>query len=307
MAGNIDSPSSSSPSSSSSHQGSVSFNHDDIEDFASRTKIIKIVQCTVCSEIPIQPIYSCQQGHVICIKCRSRIRLCRVCASEMSDTRNLTAEALVGSFVFKCKNRGEGCLESVPWKDVLQHLKRTCHFRPIRCTEGLYRSCRGAVIPYSSYVSHLKNHHHIRVFRTQDKIARSVTCDKLSNDCVWPLFTIGFDNQVFFQNIRIENQCAYIWLSHFGPPEEDARYLAEISLQKETHGRHRPREEVMNISARLPVQNFRVTFDEMKAGGMLLSIEKATLMAMSVNDFRNPDDNNVYKFSWTVLTKMFKM
>ncbi|XP_076232087.1 uncharacterized protein LOC143177793 isoform X2 [Calliopsis andreniformis] len=54
----------------------------------------KILECSVCLQIPKTYIVQCIIGHNICITCRNALSLCPFCKLQFTETRNFVAEEL---------------------------------------------------------------------------------------------------------------------------------------------------------------------------------------------------------------------
>ncbi|CAG7729619.1 unnamed protein product [Allacma fusca] len=258
--------------------GSVSFKLEDIHDSASRIELVKIVQCSNCLEIPIRPIFTCENGHVICSSCRNFNPRCGFCMGPVTNTRNRVAENVVKSFVFKCLYRSEGCSAYIRWSEIMNHLS-DCEFRPVPCSESLRESCWGKMIPYSVFLTHLNDCHNIRKIRAVENLetSRSVYCNSFSQNCSWPLYSIGLDNCVFMQHLILENSVLYMWVSKFGDELKSVKYAATIILKK----------GVCEIKISIPVQSFRKPLEEIKKSGLYLALQKDQLMALSQDNARD--------------------
>ena len=109
------------------------------------------LECPICLGIPDSlPIYQCQEGHVICNSCHSKINTCPVCRVSLNfKIRALGMEKILRKIVQKCKHIGcnkfsvdideheancefapslaikcPKCQEVVFTKDALQHLDK---------------------------------------------------------------------------------------------------------------------------------------------------------------------------------------
>lgn len=54
----------------------------------------EILQCPVCFERPVKPIYQCNFGHHICSVCRGQITICPMCQKTYNGSRSYLAEDL---------------------------------------------------------------------------------------------------------------------------------------------------------------------------------------------------------------------
>ena len=99
-------------------------------------KIISLLECPICLECVLPPIYQSQNEHLICKNCCFRTTLCPVCQATLSAlaVNNLQLGKLANIFHFGCKYVVNGC----QWKSILfmrvEH-EKTCEYivRTRRC------------------------------------------------------------------------------------------------------------------------------------------------------------------------------
>ena len=97
-------------------------------DEESVQKLRELLQCPVCLEIPLPPIFLCKRGHIVCSACQDRTYYCPLCREEYSNTRSFVAEGLIENFTMKCKFRSQGCGEVLKGSAMVNHVK-TCDYR----------------------------------------------------------------------------------------------------------------------------------------------------------------------------------
>ncbi|XP_055848886.1 uncharacterized protein LOC129913923 isoform X2 [Episyrphus balteatus] len=59
--------------------------------------ILAIIECPVCLETIAPPILQCQNGHILCVKCRILSHICPVCRQHFYPGRSLVAEQIYNS------------------------------------------------------------------------------------------------------------------------------------------------------------------------------------------------------------------
>ena len=63
-----------------------------------------ILECPVCLSPPTStPIYRCDNGHILCSLCRSKVKICPECRIELGNLRYLTSEKIVTAMLPKVK------------------------------------------------------------------------------------------------------------------------------------------------------------------------------------------------------------
>ena len=61
-----------------------------------------ILECPVCLSPPTStPIYRCDNGHILCSVCRSKVKICPECRIELGNLRCLTSEKIVTAMLPK--------------------------------------------------------------------------------------------------------------------------------------------------------------------------------------------------------------
>ena len=54
------------------------------------------LECPVCLNVPeTGPVFQCNNGHLICCKCREKLNTCPVCRIPLGYSRNLTSERMI--------------------------------------------------------------------------------------------------------------------------------------------------------------------------------------------------------------------
>ena len=87
------------------------FQKTSMEDQNSKSTILKVtigghLECPVCLSVPnTGPVFQCDNGHLICCKCRPKLIACPVCRIRLGYSRNLTSEKLIALLSL---NRNDG-------------------------------------------------------------------------------------------------------------------------------------------------------------------------------------------------------
>ena len=68
----------------------------DLDDSISIEGLKNILECPVCLTPPTStPIYRCDNGHILCNKCRPKVKICPECRIQLGNLRCLTSEKIV--------------------------------------------------------------------------------------------------------------------------------------------------------------------------------------------------------------------
>ncbi|XP_066250037.1 uncharacterized protein [Euwallacea similis] len=72
-------------------------------------EMLSELECPVCSEFMVPPIYICPTGHSVCSVCKIKVNICPSCRSIFGNGRNFTLEKLTLKVKYPCRNRDIGC------------------------------------------------------------------------------------------------------------------------------------------------------------------------------------------------------
>lgn len=100
----------------------------EIEQLVSQVELLRNLECPICTDIPLPPIFLCNNGHSICNSCKEKLTNCGLCHAKFSETRNYFQENIVNASKFKCRYFADGCGEILKGEQQKTHLK-CCKFR----------------------------------------------------------------------------------------------------------------------------------------------------------------------------------
>ena len=113
------------------------------------------LECPICFKIPrTTPIYQCEQGHIHCKTCHTRLRNCPICRGPIGNTRNLVVEKIISKPPVKCANFEKGCQEPQALPDQIIEHEKYCEFRMVKC---FFEGCEDSFI-FNNVVEHLEKH-----------------------------------------------------------------------------------------------------------------------------------------------------
>lgn len=83
-----------------------------------------ILNCPVCLDICIPPIFQCENGHIYCHNCHEKLTTCGVCRVKLipKGIRNLALEQITSEMDIKCKNSELGCELQIKVCEYSTHL-----------------------------------------------------------------------------------------------------------------------------------------------------------------------------------------
>jgi hypothetical protein len=103
----------------------------------SMLELEEALECVICLSVPPStPIHQCDNGHLFCRNCRSRLIDCPICRKKLGIGRNLLAEKLLEKIPLRCPYSSLGCQVKISQKDVENH-GQECHLREVCCPSRL--------------------------------------------------------------------------------------------------------------------------------------------------------------------------
>lgn len=115
-------------------------------------------ECPICTDFAVPPIYQCQNGHLVCHSCITKINSCPTCRVSIPDPpiRNLQLDRLANTFPFPCKYNFNGCQWKSFWFKKQEH-EDSCKFISCSCP------CPGTACKWTGLLvdvlQHLGDHH----------------------------------------------------------------------------------------------------------------------------------------------------
>ena len=125
-------------------------NHPEVEESKnegekSHAAILEMLECPVCLEYPrSRPIYTCDNGHVVCSKCIWNIKgCCPTCRDHHMKPNPFVgrmADKALQGVLLPCKFACHGCKSQHQIHDMDQH-EEHCQYREVHCPAKHRGSC----------------------------------------------------------------------------------------------------------------------------------------------------------------------
>jgi E3 ubiquitin-protein ligase SIAH1 len=185
--------------------------------------LLGALECPVCMEYMVPPIYMCESGHSICERCRPQLPACPTCRKPfLAKTRNIALESIADDLDYPCRN--DGCFEILPVHSITQH-EAVCPHRPFDCpmSQGAHCGWKG---PVSLMQKHVMEAHHryARVGTESTSVLNNV-----SGTPGYSLVIFAFD-EVFLQKSRMHEEKFYSAVQYIGPNENAGKFRYEFHL-----------------------------------------------------------------------------
>ena len=104
--------------------------NDTSRHFLSLQSIQDILECIICLEVPRNdPIYQCDNGHLLCVKCYKKVSTCPLCKLELRKNRALAVEKILRKCPRACINQDNGCSILMRQLSLKEH-EKICSFKP---------------------------------------------------------------------------------------------------------------------------------------------------------------------------------
>lgn len=127
------------------------------EHFLALHEIKDALDCTICLDIPKNdPVYQCENGHILCKECRENITDCPVCRVKLGSLRNLAIEKVLAKCPRPCEYSNYGCIVKLT-KEALDVHKDVCKYKPLQC---LHPVCK-EFVPMIEIPSHMNQEHNV--------------------------------------------------------------------------------------------------------------------------------------------------
>jgi E3 ubiquitin-protein ligase SIAH1 len=94
----------------------------------SQEDLVPLLECPVCFDLPLPPIRTCYQGHIICVNCCDKLSVCPLCQKPIGIGRNYFAETFLNTCTMRCRYYEDGCAVELPGSKIRAHMDR-CNYR----------------------------------------------------------------------------------------------------------------------------------------------------------------------------------
>ncbi|XP_045832675.1 E3 ubiquitin-protein ligase SINA-like 10 [Trifolium pratense] len=93
----------------------------------------KVINCCICFQSLSIPVFQCDNGHIVCSTCCSKLRnKCQKCSLPISSKRYKANENPLQSIQMSCQNEKYGCRETISHSGKRKH-EEECIYLPCYC------------------------------------------------------------------------------------------------------------------------------------------------------------------------------
>ena len=207
----------------------ASLNEGAMEDhFLSLQEIKDALECVICLDVPKKdPIYQCDNGHILCSFCHENVSDCPVCRVKLGRSRNLAVEKVLSKCPRPCEYDTYGCTVKLT-KEALTAHNDICKYKPVECLNSMCKE----LVSMIEMAKHMEDAH--TVFKAD---GHSIHYNKMStylksNVQFNPAhFTFdGVDFFSFFWRTFEPQRRWHLWLYMIGTPEERKDYIYTVKI-----------------------------------------------------------------------------
>lgn len=161
------------------------------------------VECPVCFSVPrAPPVPCCQNGHVICTRCKEKVEHCPTCRIPMTNCVSQVAATIIQRIQHPCDFRDAGCQQRFDINAIDQHEER-CMYRLVRCPHW---AC-DEMISLTSLTSHVisaecGDNYMTKPLPYQEEIEYTRALDDRDGSSFWRPSLLQFQNITFYLQIE---------------------------------------------------------------------------------------------------------
>lgn len=188
--------------------------------------ILNDLECPVCFEFMVPPIYQCETGHSVCGTCKSNVNECPSCKQFIRETRNFHLERITNRIKYYCKYRDYGCPFITSAKDIKQH-EIECKHGPFRCPLYDHIACNWKG-KFADIMPHIRHSHDDNVLE-MEKISvpyEESDFEHADEDC----FILQTAGELFKLMYKYENRCFYWAVQLIGPFNEARKFFFMLDI-----------------------------------------------------------------------------
>ena len=198
-----------------------------------------LFECPICFDYAVPPIYQCQNGHLVCQACSTKIVHCPTCRVPITEPaiRNLQLDKLANQFQFPCKYNFNGCQwKSYSFKkreheEVCDYISYSC---PCPGTSCKWTGLLPQVMP------HLSEHHKSITTLSGEDIVFLATDINLKGAVDWVMIQSCFNHHFLLvlekQELKNGQQQFFTIVQLIGSPKEAEKFKYKLELSSNISG-----------------------------------------------------------------------
>lgn len=184
------------------------------------------MECPVCFNRFVGPIYQCVNGHSVCFQCQPKLDKCPSCFGRYIGTRNFDLEFVFAGMTLSCSNSDFGCTENLKGDDLVKHEKE-CPFKPYECT--LCQMWNGKK---SAFRNHLQTKHPQYYFEGNT----FNFCGSINNCCDGSFFVWAYE-ELFVVSRVVKEKTIHWIVRYLGLQANVPRFVYQLEFEVKSDSR----------------------------------------------------------------------
>ncbi|KAF5288078.1 hypothetical protein FQR65_LT12128 [Abscondita terminalis] len=187
------------------------------------------LECPVCNDYMVPPIFICPTGHSICNSCKIKLPSCPLCRLVFQDTRNFTLEKLATTINYPCKYKDLGCVFSLNYEHIGLH-QLHCLYAYGRCPLKLLGLC-SIKEDFVDLIGHMRENHSNYIVDANRQYSR-----ELAGNITTSYWATICDNEIFIICCKHSTTSGPIKFNvlHVGMNETKPKYKFELQFCDQT-------------------------------------------------------------------------
>lgn len=194
-------------------------------------QLLEELECPICKNHMVPPIYICPTGHSLCSDCKDKIKICAFCQAKIMNTRNYTLEKLTTRVHYPCKYLDVGCQEIFTSENIRQH-EISCVYGANKCPLKMLPSlCSTKILPVD-IIQHIRDNHANNIIEVNQVYSRNIKAKITSSYDV-----VIHENEIFIFCCKHSATTGPIKFSivHIGMKGNQSKYRYELEFLDQTN------------------------------------------------------------------------
>lgn len=191
------------------------------------------VMCPVCLSIPRQPpVPCCQNGHVICSKCKERVEVCPTCRVTMTNCVSQVAATIIQRIQHPCDFRDAGCEARCDINTISSH-EDSCRYRLVRCPHWACDE-KVSVTNLTSHVldAECGDNYMSKPLPYQEEIEYNRSLDDQDGNSFWRPSLLQYQDITFYLQVEKQDKQWYFYVQMEGSSTESDKFETKIIVSK---------------------------------------------------------------------------
>ncbi|XP_052738317.1 uncharacterized protein LOC112055816 isoform X2 [Bicyclus anynana] len=183
--------------------------------------LLQLLECPVCLEWMEPPMAQCRRGHLVCLRCRTRLASCPVCRTAFSSVRNRAMEGVADILRYPCRH---GCGRETRLRQRGAH-EASCTARRYRCPAAT--CARQEPMPLTDLPQHFQTCHQ-SILKVGSRHQFSIRMNLDQHDD-W-LIMVGRDLFFMRVDVSVRTLGIVVHVAYIGPKCNANLFTYEVSV-----------------------------------------------------------------------------